>query len=271
MRAVVGEMVEGFRRNDLLTYASAIAFQVLYALVPFLLFAVGLLGFLHLSEVWKDNVAPDVKAHVSHAAFTVIDSTVNKVLGRKQLFWVTAGAGLTVWEISGAVRAVMGALDGVYRADERRSFREKLPTSLALSVAVGLLVLAAATVVRFVPLLFDDVSGVAAVLFFLGRWALAAVLLGVAVGLLVRYAPATRQPLPWVSFGTVLVIFGWVAMSIGFGLYLTEIASYQSVFGHLATLFVLIGYLYLASVVFLGGVQLDAVVRARVEHAGSGD
>jgi len=54
---------------------------------------------------------------------------------------------------------------------------------------------------------------------------------------------------------------GWLVMSIGFGLYLREIADYNSVFGGLATVVVLIGYLYAAAVVFLGGVQLDALKR----------
>jgi membrane protein len=70
-----------------------------------------------------------------------------------------------------------------------------------------------------------------------------------------------RRPLPWVSFGTLLVIAGWVAMSLGFWVYLTKIADYDSIFGHLATLIVLMAYLYAAAVVFLAGAQIDAVVR----------
>ena len=54
---------------------------------------------------------------------------------------------------------------------------------------------------------------------------------------------------------------GWLVMSLGFGLYLREIADYNSIFGGLATVVVLIAYLYAAAVVFLGGVQLDALVR----------
>ena len=71
-------------------------------------------------------------------------------------------------------------------------------------------------------------------------------------------APGVRRPLPWVTFGTGLVIAGWVAMSIGFGIYLTEIADYDSIFGHLATVIVLMAYLYAAAVIFVAGGQIDA-------------
>ena len=50
-------------------------------------------------------------------------------------------------------------------------------------------------------------------------------------------------------------------MSLGFGVYLREIADYNSIFGGLATVVVLIAYLYASAVVFLGGVQVDALVR----------
>jgi hypothetical protein len=56
---------------------------------------------------------------------------------------------------------------------------------------------------------------------FLARWALAIGCLSLAVGLLVRVAPATRQPLPWVSLGTTLVTVSWAIVSIGFYVYLT--------------------------------------------------
>jgi len=55
---------------------------------------------------------------------------------------------------------------------------------------------------------------------------------------------------------------GWIVMSIGFGVYLSDVADYNSIFGGLATVVVLIAYLYAAAVVFLGGVQVDALVRS---------
>ncbi|MFL5515242.1 MAG: YihY/virulence factor BrkB family protein, partial [Gemmatimonadales bacterium] len=263
-RLLARDVLDGFRRNDLLTYASAIAFQLATAILPFLLFAFALLGFLNLDHVWSKHVAPELRHHVSPHAYAVIADTVRRVLGSKQLFWVTAGAALAIWEISGAVRAVMGAFDGIYESGERRTFKEKLAASLALAVGVGLLFLAAAAVVRLGPALYGHASGLGAVVSFLVRWLLAAGLLGVGVGLLVRYAAAVDQPLPWVSFGTLLVIAAWVVMSIGFGVYVTSIVSYGSIFGPLATIFVLLLYLYASAIVFLGGAQLDAAVRRRV-------
>jgi membrane protein len=53
----------------------------------------------------------------------------------------------------------------------------------------------------------------------------------------------------------------WLLMSLGFGVYLRYIADYNSIFGGLATIVVLIAYLYGSALVFLGGVQVDALMR----------
>ena len=105
---------------------------------------------------------------------------------------------------------------------------------------------------------------------FLVRWALVVALLLLVVGLLVRHAPATPQRLPWVSRGATLVIISWMLVSLVFYLYLTELASYESVFGSLAAIIVAMAYLYVSTTVFLFGAQLDAIIRAQATGTLSG-
>jgi membrane protein len=261
VRGHVKEFVDAYEEHDLLTYASAISFQIVSAIVPFLLFAFGLLGFLHLETVWNTDLAPHVKGTLSPAGFNFIDSAVRPALGTQQVFWVSLGFVIALWEISGAVRAVMGALNTIYRQETERSWVRRMLISFGLGLSIALLFLGAFSVVVLGPLLYGSVGPVLGALLFLARWAAAGVLLLLSVGLLLHYAPECDQPLEWVSFGTLLIMAGWIVMSIGFGLYLREIASYNTIFGSLATVVVLIAYLYASALVFLGGVQVDAMVR----------
>ena len=257
------DVVRSFRDNGLPNFAGAMAFRVVLALVPFLLFLLAVLGLFDLEEVWRQDVAPDLRSNASDAAFRLVDDTVNQVLAKKELWWLTIGLAVTLWELSAATRVTMAALDRVYGYYRRRGLLEMLPRSLALGAVMGLCVVIAFAIVRFVPLLTGDLDGVLAALSFLIRWLLAAAVLGVGVGLAVHYGSATRQPVPWVSFGTGLVLLAWIVTSIGFGLYVKYVASYGSVFGHLASVFVLLLYLWLIANAFLVGIQLDACVRER--------
>ena len=262
-RALAAEVVKGFRQHDLLVEASAISFRVLLAVIPSLLFLFGMLGFLGLDDVWRNDIAPDVRDAVSSAAYTLIDDAVTYALTQKQLFWASIGAAIAVWEISGIVRAVAKILNRIYGVEEKRSFRELFTTSYLTGAGVGLCLLGAIAAVRLGPLAFDALFGsglVVEIIAFVCRWAVAVVLLLVAVGLIVRTAPAIERPLYQVSFGAILVVGGWILATAIFGLYLTQIANYGSIFGNLATIFVVIEYLFLASIVMISGMLLDWIV-----------
>jgi len=260
-RTLLPEVLDAFRRNGLINFAASISFLLILALVPFVLFLLALLGFLQLEEVWRRDVAPEIRGTLSDTAFRLLDETATRVLREKQGWWLTAGFGLALWEISAATRVTMTALDRIYGFRRRRSFIELFPRSVLLGLAMGVAFVAALAVVRFVPLATGDLGGVAAVLSLLGRWLVAAALLGAGAALVVHHGSATRQTLPWVTVGTFLVMAAWVVTSILFGIYVTYIANYGSVFGNLTTFFVLLLYVYASSIAFLAGVQADACIR----------
>src|SRR4051794_9590794 len=115
------ELVDSFQEHNLLTWAGALAFQIVKAIVPFLLFGFALLGFVNLDSAWSD-VANSIKPHMSKAAFTVLDSTAKKVLTQTQEWWLTIGFGLAMFEVSGGIRTIMGGLNLIYEFDETRSW-----------------------------------------------------------------------------------------------------------------------------------------------------
>ncbi|MEA2295917.1 MAG: rane protein [Solirubrobacteraceae bacterium] len=257
LREVARELLRAYARNELLTFASAIAFKVLFAFIPFALFAFGLLGTFGLTGVWQHDVAPQLKGSVSPPAFELIDNTVRRVLSSQQLFWVTVGLAIAVWEMSGATRCVMDVFDRIYESRRDRSFRERYTVSVAIAVAAGALLLAATAVFMLGPL----ASGVLTVL----RWPVSALLMLAAIAVFIRFAPADRQSLEWVSVGSLLAVTAWLGTSVAFAFYIRELADYGTVYGALAVVIVAFEYVYLAAIAFLTGAQLDQLIRARAQ------
>ncbi len=264
-------LLDGFKQHDLLTYSSAISFQILTAVVPFVMFVLAMAELLHLDGVWRDHVAPEVRVHVSGALFTVISSAVNKAFSGRQVLWATVGGGVALWQVSGAVRAVMGAFDGIYGPGSERGFVRRYLISFALAMATGGCFILATVCLVLAPFLTMHHPGAAWDVFaFLARWGLAVGFLTLAVGLLIHIAPTTRGPLPRVSLGMTIVIVWWLIVSVGFYFYLTGLASYGSVFGSLASVIVVMAYLYISTTAFLFGAQLDAILRAQATGTLSG-
>jgi len=264
------EAVRGVRRryreHDAIPFASAIAFQILFAIIPLGLFSLGLLGGLGLEEQWTREWAPKARDSMPSAAFQVVDDTVRRVLAERQLFWTTAGAGIAVWKISAATRAIMDVFDRIYGSHRERSLTERMRVSLLLGTAVGAMLLAAASVATLGDEALRAIGLESPWMLWL-RWPLTLALLFAVVALLVARAPVDRQPIQWVTFGSIVVVSSWFGTTLVLAWYLTSIADYGSVFGALATVVVLLTYLYLASAAFLAGAELDAFLRAHVDDA----
>jgi membrane protein len=255
--------------HEILNSASAIAFQTLFAAVPLALFTVALAGFLQLDEVWS-SAARELRPQMSQPAFEVVDDSVRSILERRQLFWLTAGAALAIWRLSAAMRATMHALDLIYGGDGGRPLTRELRISIGLSLAITVLLLTALTIVLVGRYAVEPDGALLTTLFFTVQWLLVLVLILLTVGLTIRFAPSTPQPIGWVSFGSALAAVAWIAASVGFGVYLTRIADYGSVFGSFATIFILLTYLYLSAAALLIGVEADAQVRRNAEGSAHG-
>ncbi len=271
-RAVAHALVVGFKEHDLLTYSSAISFQILTAIIPFALFVTAVGGLVHASGVWRDHLEPQMRMSLPPDVFRVIQSGVNEAFSSRRVLWATVGGCLTVWQVSGAVRAVMGVLGRVYGASRERPFFRRYSISFVLSIEVIACFIAATLCLLFAPFFFSPAHAVLLlkVVAFLVRWVLVVALLVLVVGLLVRHAPARAQTVPWVTLGAAIVIVVWIVASLIFYVYLVDVASYASLFGSLAAAIVAMAYLYVSTTVFLFGAQLDAIIRTQATGRAAG-
>jgi membrane protein len=172
-----------------------------------------------------------------------------------------AGA-LTIWDVSSVVRACMGGLDAIYEQKEERSTLRRLLISAALGVAITICVVGAILLVT-AGRGWGGGGSVLGVLLLVVRWCAAVLLLGLAVGFLVHFAPTHRRAESWVGLGTVLVVVSWIVMSLLFAVFVRYIANFKSAAGQLAVFLVLTTYIYSSSIVFLMGVQVDELLRER--------
>ncbi|HEX2044080.1 MAG TPA: YihY/virulence factor BrkB family protein [Gaiellaceae bacterium] len=251
-----------FRRHDLLTYSSAIAFRGLVALVPLTLLGLALLGALGLQSVWTDTLAPAVEGRVTTPVYEGIDHSVRRILSSGTAGLITFAAALLLWDLVWAVGAVISALNRIHDVEERRSGARLVLVRLWLAVAVGACIIGAALVVLALPRAGDGAVDFA---LGIGRWVVGVTLLGLAVGLLVRYAPAERPQIAWASAGSLLVIATWIVASLLFRFYVASVADFTTAVGTLTVFLVLTAYVFTSATIFMAGAQLDELLRKDAE------
>jgi membrane protein len=253
--------VDLFKRHNLLTYASAIAFQALVALVALTLLGIGVLGAISRRDVWTNQIAPQIEPKVLLEVFGGIDATVQKIFQSSSGGLIAFAAVLSIWEMSGVVRACMGAMAQIYEDEENRPWWIRFPISIAIAFALTLALVGAillATAAR------TAVHGAWGIPFAILRWLVALGLITLAFGLLVRFAPVKPRTTRWATGGATLVVVAWGVQSLIFVEYLRSLADYRTAAGSLLGIYFLTTFLYVAAIILMVGIELDEQLRQDV-------
>ena len=260
LKKIVRLWVGLFARHNLLTYASAIALRTFIAAVACTLFGLGILGAAHERELWRSTIGPQVKPKVLPGVFDGIDQTVHRVLSSSTAGLLALAAALAVWEVSGIIRASIGALDQIYETREGRPWWIRFPLSF------GLAILFLAAVLGAIAVIWVGHAAGAGLLIRILRWPVAVALVALAFQVIVRWAPTRHRPVRWASLGSLLVVVGWIGETLIFTAYVRSVANFRTPVGSLEVFIFLATYFYIAAIVLLVALELDELVRLDLQR-----
>lgn len=258
LRRFVKLWIDLFDRHQLLDHASSIAFQVLKSMIPLTVLGLAILGASGEQHVWRKTLAPAIKSHLQQPTFHAIDSAVERIFSTDSTGLILFASFLSLWYISGAVRAVIGALNDIYETEDERGWPVRYGISFALAGSIALGVIGALLTTVLLGRIGD---GGVKVVAEIGRWILAIGLLALALGLLVRFGPAKRRSNRWIGAGTAVVIVSWIGATLIYELLVTHVLNFKTATGSLTVFLVTIGYVYTSSIILLVGLELDELLR----------
>lgn len=258
-RAVARDIGDAFSEHDLLTYAAAVAFQMMVALLPLTVLTLALLGLLGLGDVWQDVIAPSLESRLSKPLFDAVDQSGRSVVTTPDTGLIAFAALLSLWYTSRAVRAVIQALNRIHDVDDRRPFWHRALVVLGLATLVCACVVGAGLVMAAAP----RAEGRFDIVLSMGRWLVVGVVLLALVGLILRIAPAEHPQPRWASVGSVTIVIASMLVTLLFRLWVDNVSDFKSPTRALTALLVLTGYFLTLSSVFLICVQLDELLRVK--------
>ena len=261
LKRLANQVAAAMDRHGVLTDATAIAFRMLFALAFLSLTGLAFAGAVHVEGIWSHQIGPNIARMVSPNFYRELDHSVDQVLTARRWWWLSVGLVLTVWQVSSGVRALMTALDSIYEVKDRRPFWVRMGISIGLAALIiaTLFVIAAALLLsasgRSTPAMLRVGEAIL-------RFSFSAVVLLFLVSMLLRFTTPAHLRIKWVTLGSTITITIWLAASWLFGWYIANFAyrGYQQAFGILSLLIVVMTYLYVASIAFLVGAELDALL-----------
>lgn len=253
--------------------AAALSYYFLFALFPALLFLVALLGLLpipnlmdRLMEYGRQMLPPD--------AASIVDKTLTEIVRGARGGLLSIGALATLWAASNGMASVITALNVVYDVDDPRPWWKRRLVAVVLTLAFSLFILTSLVLLVFGPKIGAAVAGRLGLggLFTL-VWNVVSVPVVVllaltGIGLVYVLAPAVKQHWRWVTPGSALALVLWLGMSWGLRAYVGRFADYNTTYGSIGGVILLLLWLYLTGVVLLLGAEVNAEIEHAAAHRG---
>ena len=271
--------VQEFVRDDALGLAAQLAYYLILAIFPFILFLVAVLDAFGSSSPQFVNELFDYLRRVMPAqVFDLIETYTERTLRNEDTAPGLLSVGIlgTIWAASGAFAALINALNRAYDVQETRPFWKVRGIAILMTLGLSVLVLGGVLLLIAGPSIGETVAEVFTlddefvVVWNVVRWPAALLFMVATVALLFYFAPDARQPFRWITPGGFVGIALWVMASLAFNLYLgSDFNTYDKTYGSIATVIILLLYLYISSLTILFGATLNAtLVRMKEEISG---
>lgn len=248
--------------------AAGVAFYASFAVFPGLAAVVAIWGLMAdpaaiagYLQVAERFLPPDAARLVHDQVMGLVDTP------RAALGWTTfLSLGIALYSARNGVSALIQGLDMVHRA-QRKGWLHVLAKDFLLTFAlIGALIVALATVV-LVPIVLNYVtpgaaeSSVARVL----PWVAMFLLVLTCLSILYRFGPSVPGGMRtgWFTVGVTFAALAWAGVSIGFSAYLENFNSYNSIYGSIGAVIILMMWLYLSVWAVLAGGAINAELDAR--------
>lgn len=251
--------------------AAGVAFYAFLALVPLLGATVLTYGLVADPQTVASNVKSLTSVMPQDAAKLIgqqLMSVVQTSGGKKGLGIVIAIA-VAIFGARNAAGSIITALNIAYEEEESRGFLRVNLLALAITAAAVLMAVIALLAIAALGYLQRLFPHAPSILLTLGKVVSYVLLLlgaAAAAATLYRYGPdRKRAKWKWITPGTAFAAVTWLVLTFGFGVYVSKFGNYNKTYGSLATVVILVTWLYLSAYVFLFGAELNSELEHQTE------
>lgn len=251
------------KRDDIFALASQLAYYLVLSFFPFLIFLITLIGF---SKLNSNEVLDGLQRILPTAVFELTSTTIEEVVNSQNTGLLGVSVILTIWSASSAFRAVTKGVNKAYNIEENRSFIKRAAIGMISVIALALTIIS-----TLVMLVFGDLIGkfLNTVLPFehlinfiwnILRYVIIIAMMVIVFATIYKVTPARKIKFRNTIPGAIVSTLGWLIVSLGFSFYVNNFSHYSRLYGSIWTVFVLMIWLFITSIVFMFGVELNSVL-----------
>ncbi|ABR36985.1 MULTISPECIES: YihY/virulence factor BrkB family protein [Clostridium] len=255
-------LIVKIKRDDVFALASQLAYYLILSFFPFMLFLMTLAGF---SSISSKQILGQLNVMLPRSVLELTQSTVVEIFDNQYTGLLGISILLTLWTASSAFKAIIKSINKAYNFKEERSF-----IKLSIISMLGILALAVTIILALTALVFGNVIGdyiksinpfyeIILIIWNIFRYTF---ILAIMISIFIcvyKFAPAKKLVWKEVIAGSIFSTVGWVLVSFVFSFYIDNFNNYSRFYGSLGAVFILMTWLFLISIIFILGVEINFV------------
>jgi membrane protein len=256
------DLIVKIRKDDVFALSSQLAYYLMLSFFPFMVFLMTLAG---LSRVSSNDILSQLKLMLPKSILELTKSTIQEIFDNRYTGLLGLSVLLMIWTASSAFKAVIKSVNKAYNFMEDRSF-----IKLSIISMIGILALALIIILTLTMLVFGNVIGdyvrnnqpfyeIELILWNILRYGFVIIIMILIFIAIYKFAPAKKLIWKEVVPGSIFSTIGWILVSFGFSFYIDNFGNYSRFYGSLGAVFILMTWLFLISIIFILGVEINYV------------
>ena len=258
--------------DDAMGMAAQIAFYAMLGLFPFLIFLLSMISIFPLDQRLQDTLLQDLETQMPPEAAEYVTNIVIGILPESNQGLLSFGLLAALWGASMAIGALITTINRAYNIRPRRNILTQKFLSIVLVLTLSALWLMAMLIILTGPEITQQIfqwMGIASetnTFWTSIRLPMAFLLNLTALAILYYIAPEAKQKFRWIMPGALTATVLWLLASGGFRLFLANFGQYNKTYGSLATVVILMIWLWISGLIFLLGAEVNALMKRMEEE-----
>jgi len=248
------------------TRASAIAFNFILAIFPAIIFVFTLIPYIPIDN-FQEQLLILLQSIMPQNAFAAIQGTIEDIITQPRGGLLSFGFLAAFIFATNGIVSVIAAFNGTIHAIETRSWLNQRFVALILAIILTLLMTLSIALITVSQTIMNYLveNGYLQIdltyyLLLGGKWFVICALIFFAYAFLFYLAPARKTKFRFISAGGTLATILTIITTIAFSYYINNFGKYNTLYGSIGTLVVVMLSIYFNAFILLIGFELNVSI-----------
>ncbi len=261
---------KGILKGSITSRAASLSFKFYLALFPAILFFFTIIPYVPVPG-FQESLLNLMSNVLPPTTYDVVHETVFDIITRQRGGLLSIGFLMALYFATNGVNGIIEAFNETYHSRETRGAVKQRLIAVVLVFIICFVLIIATSLIIGSTALFNYLESVhiimdsfAYYLIMLGKWVIVVAMFFFCISFLYYLGPAKKKRYRFISAGATLATILSIAASLGFNYYILNFSKYNTLYGSIGTLIIILLWINFNATILLVGFELNAsIIEAR--------